>query len=586
MHRFQRRGMPAGTTPARRRRIRLVAFTGGAAALGFGGLYVTGLLVSGADVPDGTRVRGVDIGGLSRSQAEEKLDQELGKTWASPLKVRIGDRSATVDARAAGLRLDSEATVARAVQPRSGPLTAIGRLFSSGKRDIEPVTGMDQAKARAVLAKTAKEYDRTAREGAVTFHGGKPVVVQPRSGQSLDVDRSLAALDSADPSLRSDPVRLPVRQSRPRVDAAEVNRAMKEFATPAMSAPVTLTTGGRRIEIGPVTVGNHLTMKPDKSNRLAPRLDGQGLRDDPTVVNALGPATGKAVEARLGLDGERVVVASDGKPGQRVTSKAIQQAVLPLLTKTGTARTGAVAAETVQPTLTRDTVGPLGIKEKMSTFTVNFEPAPYRTKNIGRAAELLNGSLVRPGENWSFNRTVGERTKANGFVDGIIINNNQFEKAAGGGVSAVATTVFNALFFAGVKPLEHGAHSFYIERYPEGREATVVWGSLDLRFANDSGNAIYIQASATDTSITVTFLGTKKYDAVEAVTGPRTEVKEPSSRPGAEKDCLPQTPLEGFNVAVDRVFTSDGKEVKRETFNTHYAPRDEVTCDAEPVDPR
>ena len=53
------------------------------------------------------------------------------------------------------------------------------------------------------------------------------------------------------------------------------------------------------------------------------------------------------------------------------------------------------------------------------------------------------------------------------------------------------------MFFAGVKPLEHGAHSFYIERYPEGREATVVWGALDLRFLNDSGHAIYIRTRAT-----------------------------------------------------------------------------------------
>lgn len=571
--------MPVDTRPDGRRRIRLVALGVGAAGLGFGGLYLVGLLASGADVPDGTRVRGVDIGGLSRSQAKEKLDKELGETWASPLKVRIGDHSSTIDARAAGFWLDSEATVARAAPQRSGPLTVIGHLFASEEREIEPVTGMDGSKARAVLAKTAKEYDRKAREGAVTFHEGKPVVVQPRSGQSLDVDRSLAALDAADPSLRTDAVRLPVTQSEPRVDAAEVNRAMKEFATPAMSAPVTLTTGGRRIEIPPVAVGKHLTMRADnKSNRLTPRLDGQGLRDDPAVVRALAPATGKAVEASLRLDGERVVVASDGKPGRQVTAKAIQQAVLPLLTKPEAARTGAVATDTVQPTLTRDTVGQLGIKEEMSTFTVNFEPAPYRTKNIGRAAQLLNGSVVLPGNTWSFNRTVGERTKANGFVDGIIIRDDQFTKAAGGGVSAVATTVFNALFFAGVKPLEHGAHSFYIERYPEGREATVVWGSLDLRFANDSGNAIYIQASATDTSITISFLGTKKYDAVEAVTGPRTQVKEPGSRPGAEKDCLPQTPLEGFNVAVDRVFKSDGREVKRETFKTRYVPRDEVTC--------
>jgi vancomycin resistance protein YoaR len=129
--------------------------------------------------------------------------------------------------------------------------------------------------------------------------------------------------------------------------------------------------------------------------------------------------------------------------------------------------------------------------------------------------------------------------------------------------------------------VEYGAHSFYIERYPEGREATVAWGSLDLKFRNDSGNALYIDAQATDTSVTITFLGTKKYDAVEAVKGPRTNVKEPGTREGASGEkCVPQTPLEGFDVAVDRVFKDGGREVDRETFKTRYVPRDEVTCDA------
>jgi vancomycin resistance protein YoaR len=154
-------------------------------------------------------------------------------------------------------------------------------------------------------------------------------------------------------------------------------------------------------------------------------------------------------------------------------------------------------------------------------------------------------------------------------------------KAEGGGVSTVATTVFNSMFFAGVKPVEYGAHSFYIERYPEGREATVAWGSLDLKFNNDSDNGIYIKASATDHSVTVSFLGTKKYDSVEAVTGPRTNVKKPESRKGAAEDCVPQTPLEGFDVNVDRVFKDGGEEVRRERFKTHYAPRDRVTCGKE-----
>jgi vancomycin resistance protein YoaR len=551
----------------------------GAVGVGFGGLYLVGLLASGDDVPAGIRVSGVDIGELNSSQAREKLDSSLGEAWSEPVKVRLGDSDGTVDV--AGISLDSEETVAQAAQEGSDPFTVIGRLFTSGDREVEPVIRVDEAKARASLAEDAKAYDRKAREGTVTFHAGEPVPTRPVTGRSLDVDGAVEALAAAIPGQGKEPVRLPVRTTEPRVGAAEVNRAMKEFAIPAMSAPVTLTAGGREIEISPAMLGKHLTMKPDRDKRLTPVLEGKGLLADPAVASPLALATDEAVNAKLRLDGGRVAVASDGKAGQEVTAKALQKAVLPLLTETGAAaRTGAVDTEAVEPKLTRDNVGRLGVKEQMSTFTVDFEPAPYRVTNIGRAAELINGSVALPGETWSFNRTVGERTEANGFVEGIIINNDQFEKAAGGGVSAVATTVFNALFFAGVKPVEYGAHSFYIERYPEGREATVAWGSLDLKFRNDSGNAIYIDARATDTSVTITFLGTKKYDSVEAVKGPRTNVKQPATREGASGEkCVPQTPLEGFNVAVDRVFKDGGKEAKRETFNTRYVPRDEVTCD-------
>ncbi|MEU0171353.1 VanW family protein [Streptomyces iakyrus] len=562
-----------------RRRIHPTALAGGVLAVGAGALYLSGLVLTGGDIPEGTTVRGVDIGGISRSQAAEKLEKELARTGSAPLKVTVGDHTATVDPAAAGLGFDAEATADSAARPGGAdPLTVIGGLFSSDGGEVEPVVRVDEDKTRAALEKLAKKYDRKVREGAVVFHEGEPQQVRPLSGQKLDVDDAVGVLRASYLAGGSKAAALPVRETAPRIGAAETDRALREFAQPAMSGPVTLTTGGKRITIGPAVLGPYLKMEPDGGKGLVPKLDGKGLLADPAVARQVSEATTEAQEARLRLNGDRVEVAADGRPGREVTAKSVTQAVMPLLTKSGTARTGEVATVTTQPKLTRDTVAKLGLREKVSSFTVNFPPAPYRIKNIGRAAELINGSVVLPDKTWSFNRTVGERTKENGFTEGIMILDGQYTKADGGGVSAVATTVFNALFFAGVKPVEYGAHSFYIERYPEGREATVAWGSLDLKFLNDSGNAIYILAESTDTSVTVTFLGTKKYDSVEARKGARTNVKQPGTRPGAKENCVPQEPLEGFDVTVERIFRNDGREVKREPFRTRYTPRDEVTC--------
>ncbi|MFI7013697.1 VanW family protein [Streptomyces sp. NPDC050164] len=556
-----------------------LALAGGALAVGVGGLYLAGLMLTGGEIDSGTTVRGVEIGGLSRAEAVRKLERHLGAAGARELSVKVGDRTGAVDPRRAGLSFDVRKTVDRAAGTGADPVSVIGGFFRSGG-DIEPVVRLDEDKARAALGRLAKGLDQKVRDGAVAFDDGRVEQVAPRTGYALDVDGAVGPLRSS--FLRGDTrsvTPLPARETRPKVTADEVRRAVRTFAEPAMSAPVTLTAGGKRFTVGQAVLGEHLAMRPDDSGRLRPELDAKALRDDPTVAGPLEDVTTTAENARLRPDGDKAVVAEDARVGQEVTDKALGKAVLPLLTKSGADRSGEVAVHRIQPEITRENAAELGLTETMSSFTVHFEPAEYRTKNVGRAVELINDSLVRPDETWSFNRTVGERTEANGFVEGIIILNDQFTKASGGGVSAVATTVYNALFFAGVKPVEHGAHSFYIERYPEGREATVAWGSLDLRFTNDSGKAIYIQAESTDTSVTVSFLGTRKYDEIKSVKGPRTEVKKPEKKVSDDKECVPQTPLEGFDVTVERVFYNDGREVKREPFRTHYTPRDEIVCE-------
>ncbi|WP_437033682.1 VanW family protein [Streptomyces sp. enrichment culture] len=559
-----------------------VALAGGALTVGLGGLYLAGLLLTGGEIEAGTTVRGVDIGGLTREEAGRKLERHLAATAPRKLAVEVGDRGGTVDPRQAGLAFDIRETLDRAVSTGSDPIGVIGGLFRSGG-DVEPVVRVDEDRARAALGELAGTLDQEVRDGAVSFAGGRVEQTAPRTGYALDVDASIDALRT--PFLRgaADSVTvLPARETSPKVTAEEVRRAVREFAQPAMSAPVTLTAGGRRFTLTPAVLGEHLTMRPDDSGRLTPELDDKGLRASPAVTGALNGLPATPRNARLGLEGDRAVVTADARPGLEVTDKALGKAVLPLLTESGAARTGEVDTRRIQPEVTRENAARLGLTEKMSSFTVEFEPAAYRTTNVGRAVELIDGSVVMPDETWSFNRTVGERTEANGFVEGIMILDDQYAKAPGGGVSAVATTVFNAMFFAGVKPVEYGAHSFYIERYPEGREATVAWGSLDLRFTNDSGRALYIQAESTDTSVTVTFLGTKKYDEVTSVKGARTEVRRPETKTGTGERCVPQTPLEGFDVTVERVFRDDGREVRREPFRTHYTPRDEIICEEAP----
>lgn len=155
-----------------------LALAGGALTVGVGALYLAGLLVTGGEIESGTTVRGVDIGGLSRTEAIHKLDRRLTAAGARELTVRVGDRTARLDPRRAGLAFDAERTVDRATRNGSDPVGVFRGFFRSGGEQ-EPVVRLDETRARAALAKLAGTLDRTVREGAVGFAGGRVRQVAP-----------------------------------------------------------------------------------------------------------------------------------------------------------------------------------------------------------------------------------------------------------------------------------------------------------------------------------------------------------------------------------------------------------------------
>jgi vancomycin resistance protein YoaR len=282
----------------------------------------------------------------------------------------------------------------------------------------------------------------------------------------------------------------------------------------------------------------------------------------------------KARDAKITFTGSKPTVVPSAT-GATLDEKSVNAAFVPALTSAD--RTATVTTKVVQPKLTTAQAEKVKPREVISTFTTYFPYNPPRTENISIAARTINGTYVAPGQTFSLNAALGQRTGAKGYNEAPVIVNGRLTKDYGGGISQLSTTLFNAVFFSGARIEEHHPHSFYISRYPEGREATISWPDVDNRFTNDTGYGILIQASVTDSSVTVTFHGTKVWD-VEAVKGPRRNVVQPKNIVDDKPSCVPQTPSAGFDVTVTRIFKKDGAEVKRSTFNTHYIPEDNVRC--------
>ncbi|MFF7713892.1 hypothetical protein [Streptomyces sp. NPDC007988] len=243
---------PASSGPAKKGRSKAVLAGAGV----FGLLvvaYGAGLLLNHSEVPKGTTVLGVDIGGGTKEDAQARLEAALGKRATSPLQLSVGGQKVQLAPDKAGLTLDSQATVREAAGSDYNPVSVIGSLFG-GERVAQPVIPVDEEKLGVALTDLAGTSG-SASEGTIRFEPNKAVPVPGKAGKTLDVQQSMISVRDAYRAQvetgRVNNVELPVATREPTITQTELNRAMKEFAEPAMSDLVTIKAGDKEIQFGP-----------------------------------------------------------------------------------------------------------------------------------------------------------------------------------------------------------------------------------------------------------------------------------------------------------------------------------------------
>ncbi|MGW8560565.1 hypothetical protein ACWGLA_12260, partial [Streptomyces albidoflavus] len=243
----------ASSAPAKKKGRNKLVLLGVAVVVVGAGLYGAGLLMGHADVPKGTTVLGVDIGGSTHDEAVKKLDAAFGERTALPLALDVDGKQAELKPAQAGLSLDSEETARAAAASDYNPVTVIGSLFGQ-EREVEPSMPVDQEKLADALDRLAGTAG-SAVEGSISFDSGKPVPVYGKAGKTLDVKGSVNAVEQAYRTQvatgKAGPVAVPMATREPTVSKAEVDRMMKEFAVPAMSGIVTVKAGNASIPFGP-----------------------------------------------------------------------------------------------------------------------------------------------------------------------------------------------------------------------------------------------------------------------------------------------------------------------------------------------
>jgi vancomycin resistance protein YoaR len=596
----------AGSRATRTRRPvwQLVALIAGGAVLIVFFLAVAERVVYSGKVMPGVDVDGIDVAGKSEDDAYADISALASDLETRPLEATIDGREVVADASLLEVDVDELATLrdarkaARSGNPIDQTAGAVLRRFRPD--DVSLHVSYNEAGLTGVIDAWERETLDGRVEGNLEFDGTEVVEVLPKAGTGLLRHDARTALDAQLRSADRNTVKLPVGKVEPKLTRDDVAttaaqaRAIlgktHELATDGATLTITpeqlVTAMGTRIEETETGGGPGKARAAASDATLELTIDPEKLRA--ALGESLGELETAPVDATFEVTSAGTVNVVPSQNGRQVDMKMVAEALLDDETRI------TAALEETPPE--RDTAWAegLNIKEQVSTFTTNHKSGEERVKNIHRAADLLNNTIVEPGATFSLNDTIGPRTAERGFVVAPVFY-GEFTEDFGGGVSQLATTTFNAVFWGGYEDVYHKPHTIYITRYPMGREATVNYPTVDLKFKNNTNAGVLIRTSYSASSITVTFYGDKEGKTVE-----EQDRKVLGETPVGDLyyDCpapanvdpnnvcatLPEGQSKrveeghaGIDVEFYRVIEQPGQETKRERFFWRYRKTDNKT---------
>jgi vancomycin resistance protein YoaR len=537
---------------------------------------LVGLAYAGspAELAEGTKVAGVDVGGMTRGQAVALLREEYTRVSSQPVEFMAGDASFPLAADQLGVEPDWQAAVAAAARTSGGfgPFRGFRRLHTRffGAEVLPPIA-VSNAALEYALDQMADRVDREARSAALVRRGLRVVVASERAGMRLQRDPAAEVLVRTLGSIErtGGGVALPVRTTVPPVTSAMLAPAARRART-ALSGAVFLKGDARSWRLPRTRLAELLSLPRDGATRLAiagPRADA--------YFRALSERVGKPpVDAGFEVSGDSVRVVP-ARAGTELDIPTTARALLRAATSP-TSRVARLSVVEALPERSTADARAMGIEHAMGSYKTYNAGTWDRITNLRLGVTLLDGTLVPPGGTFSLNGAIGERTTDRGFRPAPVIIGTEYAEEVGGGTSQVATTVFNAAWESGLKITERNPHSLYISRYPLGRDATVYWPSLDLRFQNDTSSWVLVKGFVEPDGIRVGIYGGERRrvessPGTMAITGsaPVERVKDPTLPKG--RTVVEEEGSSPSRTSVTRtIYGEDGELIREETWNTSY----------------
>ena len=554
---------------ARRRLVRQWSLAG-AIALALA-LLVLGLGFAGSSktLPPGATIAGVSVEGLTTREAITRLERRYERMKKTSAVFTAGPRRWRIRPNQMILEVDWATAVESARRQGDGiaPVRGLRRLGSRFfGADVTPRARVSTAVLAHELDVLSRRINRDQREASIRLRGLQPEVVRGAAGRELDRDaaarlivRSLVSFDRA-------PAPLPVRISEPTVSAAQLAPALAQART-AVAGPVRLALGGTRWRLPRWRIAKMLVLPRNGNTSLA--IGGAGA--DAFFERFRQQVDHDPLDAGfVVMPGDRVVV-RPAKPGLQLDVAAAARAIFAAAVSP-TDRIARLTVERAQPQRTTREARAMGITGRVAGYTTYYGGVPNRIHNVQLVARLIDGALIAPGATFSFNDTTGERSADKGFLEAPVIINGELEDGLGGGVCQVSTTVFNAAFEAGLPIESRTNHALYISHYPQGRDATVNYPDIDLKFRNDTGKWLLLRTFVGSSALTVKLYGTPQHRIVESETAPLEETGEASVKRTPDPSMWT-----GVQVVEDDGEPSRTTSVTRRVYNANHRLLSETT---------
>jgi vancomycin resistance protein YoaR len=540
------------------------------------GAVVLGVVLAGSPsrIAAGVSIDGVEVGGLTAAEARAKLEHRAAALAQVPVTFTAGGHAWRVRAGSLGVQTDWDAAVKLALDQGDGlaPIRGFRRL---GVRvfgaDVSPPTQVVEKSLAYELGRIGRTVDRPHRDAALVLRRLQPVVVPARPGRSLDreaagnvIVQSLAGFDRGR-------VALPVDTDEPNVRGADL-AAVAAKVRRALARPVRMKLGVASWWLPKRQLAAILELPQGGSSTLS--VGGPGAT---RYFAKLGRGIDKpARDATFRpLPSGRVVVvpARNGRLVHPIaTGRNILAAAL-----SPTDRTARVVVTHARPNRTTAQARAMGITTRVGRYETIYGGDPNRIHNVQLVAHLVDGKLIAPGATFSFNGATGARTADKGFREAPVIINGELTTGLGGGVCQVSTTVFNAAYEAGLNITQRTNHALYISHYPQGRDATVNYPDVDLKFVNDTDHWLLLRTYVGSYSLDVELYGAPLHRRVVSETRPLVEtgaaplqrVPDPTMFVGSTVVQESGEPSRSTSVRR-RVYSANGKLLYDNTWYSSY----------------